>query len=74
VFNGIALYSWIDQQGETLKEESPMGIMLLKESKEEALSAGQGDKVDLVSETAVKVNSKIRLGGLSYLKLRLKKY
>jgi len=71
IFNGIELFSWIDQQGETLKEESPMGIMLVKESKEEALRAGQGDRVDLVSETAVKVNRKIRLKGLSYLKLRL---
>jgi len=72
VFNGIELYTWVDEQGETLKEESPIGIVLIRETKEEALKIFNGDKVDLISETAVKVDRKIILKGLTYLKLRIK--
>jgi hypothetical protein len=72
VFNGIQLYTWVDEQGETIKEESPIGIVLIRETKEEALKIFDGDKVDLISETAVKVNEKIMLKGLTYLKLRIK--
>ncbi len=72
VFNGIELYTWVDEQGETLKEESPIGILLIRETKEEALKKFDGDKVDLISETAVEVDKKIILKGLTYLKLRIK--
>jgi hypothetical protein len=72
VFNGIKLFTWVDEQGETLKEESPIGIVLIRETKEEALKIFDGDKVDLISETAIKVDRKIILKGLTYLKLRIK--
>jgi hypothetical protein len=72
VFNGIELYTWVDEQGETLKEESPIGIVLIRETKEEALKIFDGDKVDLISETAVKVDKKIILKSLTYLKVRIK--
>lgn len=72
VFNGIELYTWVDEQGETLKEESPIGIVLIRETKEEALRIFDGDKVDLISETAVKVDKKIILKSLTYLKVRIK--
>lgn len=72
VFNGIELYSWVDIRGETLKEESPMGIVLLREPRELALRMSGGEDVDLIAETAIKLDGHIRLKGLSYLKLRLK--
>jgi len=72
VLNGIELYTWVDEHGETLKEQSPIGVVLLKETKEEALKEFDGDSVDLISETAVTVNKKISVKGLTFLKLRIK--
>lgn len=72
VFNGMELYTWVDEQGETLKEESPIGVVLLRETKDEALKVFDGDTVDLISETAVIVDKKISLKDLTFLKLRIK--
>ena len=33
-FSGITVNAWLNQQGETVKEESPMGFVLLKEPRE----------------------------------------
>jgi len=71
-FNHIELYSWVDASGETLKEESPLGIVLLREPKEEALRPAGGDNVDLIAETTVKFDGDLRVKGLTYLKVRLK--
>lgn len=54
-FKGIETLVWISEGGETLKEESPMGLTLLQESRENALSGewAKGTKSDLVLMTAV---------------------
>lgn len=36
-FSGIISYIWVTEEGEVLKEVSPMGVSMIKESREEAL-------------------------------------
>ncbi|MEI6128243.1 MAG: transglutaminase-like domain-containing protein, partial [Pseudomonadota bacterium] len=71
-FNGIMLYSWVSAGGDTLKEESPMGLMLIKEEKEQAMHEGWSEKPDILSATAIKVDNAFSKEGLTYLKVRLK--
>jgi hypothetical protein len=71
-FKGITLYSWVDEKGDTLKEESPMGLVLVKEAKEQAIKAYWGEKPDILSATAIKVDKPFSKSGISYLKARLK--
>lgn len=37
IFSGITSYIWVTKEGEVLKEISPMGVSMIKESREEAL-------------------------------------
>ena len=53
-FQGMETTSWITQDGETLKEVSALGYLLLKESKEEALKRGQRRPViDIITLTMI---------------------
>jgi transglutaminase-like putative cysteine protease len=66
---GIEFTTWITERGEVLREESPMGFLLVKESKEDALKIAR-PSLDLLSQAAVPF--KIRLPpDISYLKVRL---
>jgi hypothetical protein len=72
-FKGITVYAWINDQGETLKEESPMGLVLIKESEYDATSVNwSGKKVDLLAATAIPLDHPIIKEDLVYLRLRLK--
>lgn len=52
-FGGIETRSWIDPSGDILKEESPMGLTMVRESQEQALrSEGGKSVVDLLTVTA----------------------
>ena len=71
-FKGIELRSWIDEDGSTVKEESPLGLMLLKESKTDALTENWGETTkDLVAASAIAVNRPIMIADPSYLKVRI---
>jgi len=49
-FQGMEATSWITQDGETIKEESPLGYSLLKETKIEALKRDKrGPAVDIIA-------------------------
>lgn len=71
-FKGVSLYAWVDHNGDTIKEQSPLGLVLIKESKEQAMQANWGEKPDVLAAAAVSVDRSFSKAGLSYLKTRLK--
>ena len=54
-FKGISVISWLDGRGRTLKEESPAGLSLLRQSPEEArsLSRSRSLSLDLIAQTSI---------------------
>ena len=54
-FKGISVISWLDGQGRTLKEESPAGLSLIRQSREEArsLSRSRSLSLDLIAQTSI---------------------
>jgi hypothetical protein len=73
-FRGIVAKSWMDRNGEIWKEESPMGLVLLRESKKVALHKNwkPGKMVDLIALTAIPVNQEIpNPRSAQYLRVRL---
>jgi len=71
-FQGMTTSSWVNEQGETLREESPMGMVLVREGREQAMNQGWGEKPDIVAASSIKVSRAFSAQGLSFLKLRLK--
>ena len=73
-FKGVVHHAWISRGGQLLKEEAPMGITLIQETKEQALEAlpEEGAQVDLIYATAIEVKTKLPQPHLlKYLKLKL---
>lgn len=73
-FMGIESISFINDNGEVLKEEGPLGTTAVRESKEEAINKGWGreEETDFILATAIPVNEVISdPSSLSYLKLRI---
>lgn len=69
---GFTVTSWIGEDGETLKEESPLGFVLKQESKEEALTIDQGEKgTDIISMSAIPIDRTIDKLYPRYLKIRM---
>lgn len=60
-FRGIVIKSWMDRQGEIWKEESPTGLVLVRESKNGAMykNWSRGKTADLIAFTAIPVNREI---------------
>src|SRR5512139_54390 len=53
-FEGMEAYAWITQEGETIKEQSPLGYSLLKETQAEALKRDKrGPAVDIIAMVKV---------------------
>ena len=49
-FQGMEAFSWITEKGDTLREESPLGYVLLRETRTEALKRDKkGPAVDLIT-------------------------
>lgn len=49
-FQGMEAFSWITEEGDTIKEESPLGYVLLKETMVEAMKRDKnGPAVDIIS-------------------------
>ncbi len=72
-FNGIIVYSWLNQKGETVKEESPMGFVMVQEPPEIAMAGNNdGRKIDLISATGIAADRPVAGKNLAYLRLRLK--
>jgi hypothetical protein len=72
-FKGFTVTAWVKEDGETVKEESPLGFVLKKETKKEALSMlPKGRGTDIISMSAVPVSSMIHKPHPRYLKVRMK--
>jgi transglutaminase-like putative cysteine protease len=71
--NGIPLLMWIDEQGNELKEESPMGFTLIAEPMSEAmrLPVSSSELSDIITQTAIPFNIELP-PDISYLKVRLR--
>jgi len=55
-YRGISVISWVDGQGRTLKEESPAGLSILRQSSQEAKNLpSRGVSLDIVAQTAIPV-------------------
>ncbi|MGH7828425.1 MAG: transglutaminase-like domain-containing protein [Candidatus Binatia bacterium] len=54
-FKGIAVTSWLDGTGRTLKEESPAGLSLVRQSRQKAmdLSGSRSVSLDLIAESSI---------------------
>src|SRR5262245_23934542 len=73
-FNGTTVHAWIDQEGKVVKEEATMGLVLLRESREDALGTGWQNNapVDLVTWAAIPVSGALQNPRtLTRLQLRL---
>jgi hypothetical protein len=71
-FKGITVRSWIDQEGNTMREESPLGLLLVRESKADALTGNwRGSTRDFITASAISVDNAIAEVSPSYLKVRL---
>src|SRR6185503_12800829 len=55
-YRGISVLSWVDGQGRTLKEESPAGLSLLRQSAREAKNLpSRSVSLDIIAQTAIPV-------------------
>jgi len=70
-YMGVTMTAWIDRQGRTVKEESPAGMILLREDKEQAMHGGWGDRVDVVETAAIEVDTPFYSKNLQSLTLKL---
>jgi transglutaminase-like putative cysteine protease len=73
-FNGATVHAWLDQEGRVVKEEAPMGLVLLRESREEAVGNGWQDKPppDIVTVAAIPVRGTLQNPRtLTHLQLKL---
>jgi hypothetical protein len=71
-FKGITLRSWIDGEGNTMREESPLGLLLVRESKADALTGNwRGSTRDFITASAIPVDNPIAGGAPAYLRVRL---
>jgi hypothetical protein len=71
-FQGMEATSWITQEGETIKEESPLGYSLLKETKTEALKLDKrGPAVDIIAMVKIPSSSVENSSNVKRLKARL---
>ena len=71
-FQGMEAFSWITQEGETLKEESPLGYSLLKETRVEALKRDKrGPAVDIISMVKIPSSDIANSGDVKMMRARL---
>lgn len=71
-FQGMETFSWVTQDGDTIKEESPLGYVLLKETPKEARKLNkQGPVVDIITLTRIPSDVIKESAKTTYLKARL---
>ncbi|HWH78946.1 MAG TPA: transglutaminase family protein, partial [Candidatus Binatus sp.] len=59
-FRGISVVSWIDGQGRTLKEESPAGMSMVRQTEQEARNlSSRAVGLDIIAQTAIPVTNPI---------------
>jgi transglutaminase-like putative cysteine protease len=75
-FGGITSQSWITDTGDVVKEESPLGLVVVRETREQALNLGVPDRIriDMLEAAAVVPEKARRIddpGAVQRLRLRL---
>jgi hypothetical protein len=71
-FQGMEAYSWITQDGDTIKEESPLGYVMMKETKTEAMKLdAKGPAVDIISLVMIPSVPIRKSAATTYLKATL---
>ncbi|MBI5181085.1 MAG: transglutaminase domain-containing protein, partial [Nitrospirae bacterium] len=72
-YKGMAMHTWIDKNGRTIREESPMGMTIIQETKEMALrEPKEGELIDIIDVTAITPDIGIKEPSkVKYLKARL---
>ena len=71
-FQGMEATSWMTEDGDTIKEDSPLGYVLLKESKAEALKRDKlGPSVDIISLVMIPTSRIENPAQTRYLKAKL---
>jgi hypothetical protein len=68
-FKGSKFVLWLAEDGEVLKEESPTGFLLVRESKEDAMKLGK-HSLDLLAQIAVPFD-RVLPGNTGYLKVKI---
>jgi transglutaminase-like putative cysteine protease len=72
-FQGLDAFSWMTQDGETIREESPLGYVLRRETREEAMKRDkEGPSVDIIDLTRIPSDPIDNAGRTTYLRVRLK--
>lgn len=58
-FGGTTVHAWLDQEGNVVKEEAALGLVLLRESQVQAVNGGWSDDtpLDLVASAAIPVKN-----------------
>lgn len=75
-FGGITSFSWITDTGEVVKEESPTGLLVVRETRERAVELGVPGEVrsDMLAAAAVVPHPQVRIddpGAVERLRLSL---
>ncbi|MBI1810794.1 MAG: transglutaminase domain-containing protein, partial [Nitrospirae bacterium] len=68
-FKGIEFSVWLTEKGEVLREESPLGFVLIKETEADAIQLGN-PSVDIIAQVAVPFNLKLPYD-TKYLRVKL---
>ena len=60
-FGGTTIHSWLDHEGKVVKEEASLGLVLLRENREDALGGGWEDStpLDLVTSAAIPIQQSL---------------
>jgi hypothetical protein len=68
-FRGIETFTWLTDKGEVLREESPLGLIFIKETEDDAIQPGK-PSIDLIAQTAIPFNLKLP-DDTKYLKVKI---
>jgi hypothetical protein len=68
-FKGIEFSVWLTEKGEVLREESPLGFILIKETEDNAMQIGK-PSMDIITQVAVPFNLKLS-SDTKYLRVKL---
>jgi hypothetical protein len=71
-FSGVTTHAWINAQGETLREESAMGLVMVREDRDTAVQGETGQRTDIVRATSIEPDRRFSKDGLSMLAVRLR--
>jgi hypothetical protein len=73
-FGGTTVHAWLNREGEVVKEEASLGLVLVRENRDDALGGGWEDStpLDLVASTAIPVQHSLpEPRTLKHLRLKL---